>query len=63
MWVHAHPGCNDRLVTMAHERWSIVIDYFDGPVAWLEFWNKVKQCDHQYFNIDLICWFSVLFVL
>ena len=54
MWVHAHPGCNDRLVTMAHERWSIVIDYFDGPVAWLEFWNKVKQCNHQYFNIDLI---------
>ena len=54
MWVHAHPGCNDRLVAMAHERWSRVIDYFDGPVKWLEFWNKVKQCNHQYFNIDLI---------
>jgi hypothetical protein len=61
MWVHAHPGCNDRLVTMAHERWSIVIDYFDGPVAWLEFWNKVKQCDHQYFNIDLIYEHSEMF--
>ena len=61
MWVHAHPGCNDRLVTMAHERWSVVIDYFDGPVAWLEFWNKVKQCDHQYFNIDLIYEHSEMF--
>jgi hypothetical protein len=53
-WIHAHPGCNNRLRDMVHERWSIVIDYFDGPVAWLEFWNKVKQCNHQYFNIDLI---------
>lgn len=53
-WIHAHPGCNDRLRDMAHERWSRVIDYFDGPANWLEFWNKVKQCEHQYFNIDLI---------
>ena len=61
MWVHAHPGCNDRLVAMVHERWSRVIDYFDGPANWLEFWNKVKQCEHQYFNTDLIYNHSEMF--
>lgn len=54
LWIHAHPGCNDRLRDMAHERWGQVIDYFDGQATWLDFWNKVKQCEHEYFTIDLI---------
>lgn len=54
LWCHAHPNANDNLMDLAIERWPRVIDQFGGMHDWLEFWNKIRQCEHQILKIDLI---------
>jgi len=60
-WMEEHPTANAGLVDLVAERWPSVIEMFDGQESWLEFWNKVKQCEHQYFTIDLINEYSEMF--
>lgn len=53
-WVHAHPTCNTGLLHLVAERWPNVIGQFDGTQSWLAFWNRVKECEHEFFTNDLI---------
>ena len=60
-WMEENPTANAGLVDLVAERWPSVIEMFDGQDSWLEFWNKVKQCEHQYFTIDLINEYDEMF--
>ena len=54
LWCHAHPGCNEKLVDLTHQRWPQVIDQFGGPLEWQRFWDQVKSCQHDVVQVDLI---------
>lgn len=54
LWCHAHPGVNDKLLDLTRERWPGVIDQFGGPLEWQRFWDRIKQCEHQVVQADLI---------
>ena len=53
-WCEQNPSANTDLKDMVSERWPKVIDQFGGKESWLEFWNKVKQCETSVVQCDLI---------
>jgi hypothetical protein len=53
-WIAEHPGVNTRLHYLVKERWPIVVDQFGGDASWLEFWNKIRECEHTVMQADLI---------
>lgn len=53
-WCARNPQANADLKDMVSERWPKVIDQFGGKESWLDFWNKVRQCEVDVIQCDLI---------
>ena len=53
-WCEKNPSANDDLKEMVAKRWPKVVDQFGGKESWLEFWNKVRQCEVDVIQCDLI---------
>ena len=53
-WCKANPGKNTDLQYLVNERWPNIIEQFGGQQSWLNFWNKVRECNVRFLNIDLV---------
>jgi len=53
-WCKANPGKNTDLQYLVDERWPSIVEQFGGQQSWLNFWNKVRECDVRFLNIDLV---------
>ena len=53
-WCKANPGKNTDLQYLVAERWPATVDMFGGQQSWLNFWQKVKECDVRIIRCDLV---------
>ena len=53
-WCEANPVKNTDLQYLVNERWPNIIEQFGGQQSWLNFWNKVRECNVRFPNIDLV---------
>ena len=53
-WCKANPGKNTDLQHLVAERWPGIVDQFGGQQSWLEFWNKVRNCDCRFIVADVV---------
>jgi len=54
LWCDANPGVNDQLRGLVDKRWPELLQQFGGLNSWLEFWDKIQQCETEVLHLDLI---------